>query len=365
MSQLQIIKPLNGIRSLAILLVLIWHYFSCLVGDNVNAVVKTLKILSFCTWSGVDLFFVLSGFLIGRILIYNKRRPNYFKAFYLRRIFRIFPAYYLVISVFILFTAMGVASQFPWLMNEPMPMYSYLLFIQNFWMHAGEFGPNWLGVTWSLAVEEQFYILLPLLIFLIKDKWLPMCFISGIIAAPFFRAYFDHLGPYVLLPARMDALLAGALIAYLYLSNDLFNWFAHSKKLLVVILFLSLATIFFYGYYMNRGGIGDVMFHSLLMLFYSTLLILVLVLNSQNLFLKLLSTPVMNWLAEMSFMIYLTHQIFSGLCHQLLLHQTPKLSNMNDVLVTLLALVLTLTFSRLSYLYFERPILNYSKKFSY
>lgn len=72
------IKPLDGIRSLAIFLFLIWHYFNCQVNSNLLAgKMKYIKHMSAWTWSGVDLFFILSGFLIGRILIYNKESKNY------------------------------------------------------------------------------------------------------------------------------------------------------------------------------------------------------------------------------------------------------------------------------------------------
>ena len=176
MSQLTTIKPLDGIRALAILLVLISHYFNCQIGDDVTGILKSLKWLTFCTWSGVDLFFILSGFLIGRILIVHKRSQNYFKTFYLRRAFRIFPVYYLIILIFVILMVSGFSPSVPWLMKNPFPLYSYLLCIQNFWASTGDFGPNWLGVTWSLAVEEQFYLLLPLLVIIIKDKWLPFFF---------------------------------------------------------------------------------------------------------------------------------------------------------------------------------------------
>ena len=90
----QRIPELDGVRGIAILLVVIWHYWIALVINDplsglYGAVVKSL----YLTWSGVDLFFVLSGFLIGGILLDNREAPGYFKAFYARRVCRIFPLY--------------------------------------------------------------------------------------------------------------------------------------------------------------------------------------------------------------------------------------------------------------------------------
>src|SRR3954470_12177192 len=94
------IAVLDGIRGTAILLVLVWHYVACQVqttpGSRAAYAVEMLSM----TWVGVDLFFVLSGFLIGGILLDNRGAENYFSAFYLRRILRIFPLYWVVFRAF-------------------------------------------------------------------------------------------------------------------------------------------------------------------------------------------------------------------------------------------------------------------------
>ncbi len=359
--ELNNIKPLDGVRTIAIGLVLFWHYVYCEVGGDLG-----FKYLTFWTWSGVDLFFVLSGFLIGRILINNKGSKNFFKTFYTKRVLRIFPAYYLVLLGFAILLLSKHAGHFPWLAADPFPFYSYALYIQNFWMVYTNTGPNWLGVTWSLAIEEQFYLVLPLLIFLVKHNNLPRLLIIGIIAAPIFRAIIPSLGPYVLLPARMDSLLIGVLIAYYHLKGSLDKAFRDKRTGLLLVMLTCFVSLFVAAAGKPMAGIGGVYIHTLLTLLYGTFLIFVLTGNPNSSFIKGLSTPFMSFIARISYMIYLSHQVISGLFHELILHRhTPGMNNINGFLVTILSLVTTIVFSYLSYRFFEKPILTLGKKYAY
>ena len=94
------IKELDGLRGVAILLVVSFHYINNQLINTPGIVAKSLFTLTSFGWVGVDLFFILSGFLIGSILIKEKGKPNYFSTFYIRRIVRIIPNYYLLLGVF-------------------------------------------------------------------------------------------------------------------------------------------------------------------------------------------------------------------------------------------------------------------------
>lgn len=95
------LPALDGLRGLAILLVLLFHTFARPEVQHANWIIKSFNQVSLFGWTGVDLFFVLSGFLITRILLDAKTSTNFFKVFYMRRILRIFPLYYLsLIGVF-------------------------------------------------------------------------------------------------------------------------------------------------------------------------------------------------------------------------------------------------------------------------
>lgn len=363
--KLEHIKPLDGVRALAIFLVLLWHYFTCQIKENLffgSAVY--LKSATFWTWSGVDLFFVLSGFLIGRILIHHKASKNYFKTFYFRRIFRIFPPYYFILLIFLIILLSGLSGKIPWLTNNPHPFYSYLFYLQNFWMAVSGYGPHWLAVTWSLAIEEQFYLILPLIIYVVNLKSLSKFLILGIVLAPVFRAFIPGIAAYVLLPARMDSLLLGVLIAYYHLNGDLVKTFKEKQKTLLFFLIILFILIFICRI-TGKAGIGGIFIHSILALFYGTLIVLTLVMNNNSLFKVILSNTFMSFFAKISYMIYLTHQIFSGLFHQLILNQAPQINNYKDIMVTLSALSATILFSSISYYYFEKPIINLGQKYKF
>ncbi len=155
----------------------------------------------------MDLFFVLSGYLLGGILIdVRGTTGNYYKTFYARRAVRILPLY----AIFLVAAAILDGVDFKTLL-------SCLSFTQNgVWSVGGHWGPGGLGVSWSLAVEEQFYLFLPLLVRVVSPADLPKVAITCIIAAPWLRLLSviwlgNSFGAYMLLPCRMDALFAGVL----------------------------------------------------------------------------------------------------------------------------------------------------------
>jgi peptidoglycan/LPS O-acetylase OafA/YrhL len=131
------IAELDGLRGIAILSVVLMHYFYN-PDPNLKGPIHQIQRIFALGWSGVDLFFVLSGFLIGGILMDQRRSPSYFKTFYLRRAFRILPVYYLWICLFIAFVLVGGpllrahthSGQLPALNFD---IYQHFLFLQNLW----------------------------------------------------------------------------------------------------------------------------------------------------------------------------------------------------------------------------------------
>ena len=214
------VPELDGIRGLAILSVVVWHYVALRFAPPPGSVLALFWPLLALTWSGVDLFFVLSGFLIGGILLEHRESPNYFQTFYARRVCRIIPLYYLLLLGCWIGICAGLAERSPgwkWLFANPMPFWSYVVFAQNsFMMQEGDFGANALAVTWSLAIEEQFYLVFPWLVRYVPRTRLIYVFFGTIAVAPLCRIlfYLYHpiplSGSFFFMPSRLDAFGLGA-----------------------------------------------------------------------------------------------------------------------------------------------------------
>jgi peptidoglycan/LPS O-acetylase OafA/YrhL len=360
------IKELDGLRAIAILLVIIWHY---LLGQTTPDMLPTkVWMLLSWSWSGVDLFFVLSGFLIGRILIYYKTSPNYFKTFYMRRVLRIFPLYYLSLLLFFVCMALGMAKTFPVLFGDSIPYISYPLYIQNWFMVSKGFGPNWLAVTWSLAVEEQFYLLFPFVIYFVNNKHLPKIFIICILLAPLLRGIIGGYGAYVLLPARMDALLVGALIAYYYQNGSIQKYLAPHARTVATSTLLLFGIILVLAYRETAKYTGDMLNHSLYAIFYGMLIITILVSKSKIIG-SGLGNPVLMFIGKVSYSIYLIHQIVLIVLTKLISNKdVPWIDDIykpDSIKVTLISLGVTLILATLSYYAFEKPLQKIGKRYDY
>lgn len=209
------LPALDGLRGVAILLVL-WHNVSA--GEYTGGIIaRLINLVADTGWVGVQLFFVLSGFLITGILLDEKDAPQQLRNFYVRRVLRIFPLYYVALAiVFILLPIMHATPG--WLTLPPgLSQAWYWLYLNN-WS-----SPYWgdapaLGHFWSLAVEEQFYLLWPVcVIFLRRRNVLVICLML-LVGAPLFRLLLTVANPelassaaYRFSPARLDALAVGAL----------------------------------------------------------------------------------------------------------------------------------------------------------
>jgi len=148
------ITPLDGLRGIAVILVLLFHFAWTFPDDT--ALAHVLKRLFWVGWVGVDLFFVLSGYLITRGLVAPSDQPVgvRLKKFWARRVLRIFPLYYIVL---IAGTVVCLAA------SAPVPPLPYWLYFQNYSLAFDPYVLRWTAPYWSLAIEEQFYFLWPLL----------------------------------------------------------------------------------------------------------------------------------------------------------------------------------------------------------
>jgi peptidoglycan/LPS O-acetylase OafA/YrhL len=217
------LPQLDGIRGLAILGVLLCHYSFALPTSTSHTFLSLVEHALSFGWMGVDLFFVLSGFLIGGILIAHRDRPaeHYFKPFYIRRFFRIVPLYAVAIAVYF---STAFFSKFELLLGSgtSISWIWYATFTQNF--EGSFFNDAYVfGHSWSLAVEEQFYLIIPLVIWLIPARFFMRTVAALIACSLTLRTAMVLTMPpaqidksvYTLLPCRMDALLIGVSCAWL------------------------------------------------------------------------------------------------------------------------------------------------------
>ncbi len=200
---------LDGVRGIAIALTLLCNTS---IVPWASLADKLWSTVASAGWVGVQLFFVLSGFLITGILIRTQGRPSYFGDFYTRRALRILPPYILVLSVAMLALHLRGTS-------TPDHPLCYWLFVSNFCIaEAGRWSADHFGVTWSLAVEEHFYLVWPFLVAALNRKQLIVacCIVlAGSLLLRYAMTLYGYSGLtiYVITPTRLDGLAAGSLIA--------------------------------------------------------------------------------------------------------------------------------------------------------
>ena len=171
------IPELQGLRGLAVLGVLFYHCHPRLEGTWVHSA-------SLWGWTGVNLFFVLSGFLITSILLEAQGKPRYFRNFYMRRALRIWPVYVLLLAVCYAQSDWFIGPR-PWEAIKASPWLAYIFFVQNLFHLAL---PPAISPTWSLAIEEQYYFLwAPLVRFLRRPWMLSAVLTAALVASPLLR----------------------------------------------------------------------------------------------------------------------------------------------------------------------------------
>jgi peptidoglycan/LPS O-acetylase OafA/YrhL len=307
---------LDGLRFVAVALVLVDHWL---------AEVNTIPFGPL----GVTLFFVLSGFLITRILLVSKEKnqhtkgglANYLKKFYIRRTLRIFPIYYLTIAVLYILNVPPVRDTLGWC----------LLYATNIYIAVNQ---HWMGVIdhfWSLAVEEQFYIFFPFVIFFIPRRWLVSFLIAMSILSVLLRFYFYYAGyewmvNYVSMPTSLDSFGLGGLMAWMQLSRpELFaRVFRHSIWIWLGMLGWGLVV------YWSKtepeihnvaNDVIDRLVSSILCFF----LIGKAVLGFDGFMKWFLENPVSNYLGKISYGLYVYHNFIYNHYHTQAGHPTMRL----------------------------------------
>jgi len=365
------IPELDGLRGLAIAMVLYVHYIWFGIVAQPPALLAYFNTMTRPFWSAVDLFFLLSGFLIGGNLLDSRDSPKYFSTFYIRRFCRVLPIYFLflaLVGIAYRFVYLPVGVPLDWLFAGRLPWYAYFSFAQNLWMSKWNTpGAVILTITWAFAVEVQFYMVVPALIRFVRRSALPYIFIAGFVLAPVARLFIvfrfraNLYATYALLPCRMDSLFLGLLCAYCLRERGAWNWLVKHRSDLWILFFVLLAGI----PALNTKGLPLTLLwitvgYGWMSVFYATAMILALT-NSGSFLSRALRWPWLTGLGTISYGVYLFHYGIYGLCMWLLRGHASLLENWKDFGVTLLAAVITVALGKLSWRYFEKPIVRWSR----
>lgn len=348
--KLKYYNNLDGMRGIAALMVVIFHFFysDCVKYlDNISLYQNATEFGQ----HGVSLFFVLSGFVITRILINTRQNPNYFSTFYWKRILRILPLYYLYLFVVYFISPLILQTSFTNIKLQ-LPFYFYcqnLTEVLN--IHAS--GP---GHYWSLAVEEHFYLIWPFIIYLIKPKYLLNLIMLTVISIFFLKYYMLNNGLAIefFTFTRIDQLMMGAYIAVLELKG-----FFYKKNSLIQMILIGLSifpiSIFVYIFSANFYFLKQMIKYPLLGLFFFSLLGSIISLNSKSLINKVLSSIIFQYFGRISYGIYIWHILAIGIVGKFFITKIL-------VLDLLIVIILTLLFAHISYYYFEIVFLKLKDK---
>src|SRR5215470_6095293 len=210
------VPALDGVRGVAILLVILHNQTGGYPSLHLQRIFAN-------GWMGVDLFFVLSGFLITGILVDSRQSEDYFKNFYARRCLRIWPLYYSLLFFMFVIVPVLLPSEAHTVFDRSSPWWAYPLFLQNFLIPNPSAATGPLGVTWSLAIEEQYYLVWPWVVRYCSRSQVRNIALTVICLSPALRFYlsFQHIDTYSNVFCRLDGLMMGALLALIVRSDTL------------------------------------------------------------------------------------------------------------------------------------------------
>jgi peptidoglycan/LPS O-acetylase OafA/YrhL len=349
------IAPLDGLRGIAALMVIVFHGWQFGVFDGLPVSSHYFKVAKFGQ-TGVDLFFVLSGFLITRILLDTRGGPGFFRNFYARRMLRIFPLYYffLIIYVFVV----------PFLEGQPAAPFGrywwFFVFLQNIpptFHSITSFVP---GHYWSLAVEEHFYLLWPLLVFATPPRrlvWWSGLIILAALACRWWFLFELKLDVFYCTPCRMDALAWGTLLACLEANGGIFKL---SRVFLVILLILMpVLSVVWIRFSDNGANWLELVKYTFVGAIYWALLGLIISHQATKLVRQLLANAGLRFVGKISFGLY----VYQALSY----HVINRCVSVSKHGLTAFALVvmLTLVVSWASFRFYETPFLKLKRFFEY
>lgn len=311
---------------------------------------------------GVIVFFVLSSYLITRILLFEKNTikskiSHILKRFYINRAIRIFPIYYLAIILLLLINYQGIREHYSW----------FITYLQNFLFYLRPTESyDYVIHFWSLAVEEQFYLLWPLLILSVNSKHIPAICVFLIISAPLFRLQMYNSGvgsSNYLLMGSIDAFAWGGLLAYFqskqkYIFSN--NYFTMVVSVLIFIINLLFFQFYFFDFYFSVS-------------LFSVSIISIINKNQQSGLSLLLNNSFLQFIGTVSYSIYIFHYFIYPLnhwAHILSINWGLKIGTIsivipefnNQIVRFLWYFFITLSIASISWYFIEKQLLKLKTK---
>ena len=307
------IPSLDGLRGLAILLVLLHHFFHPFYGTVFLD--RWLIQLTRAGWTGVDLFFVLSGFLITGILLDAKGKPQYFANFYARRTLRIFPLYFAVLALyFVVFPLLPHPKFGAYVAGSIEDQAWFWTYLTNVRLAIRlDWYPNVVpNVYWSLAIEEQFYLLWPFVVlWLRREALLRACLFlaAGAFALRLAMTLLgaDPITTFVLTPARIDTLAAGGFLACLARGSGGLRAVRSPARGLLAVSGGFLALVFATEGLLSTNDLVRTAGFSALAVFFGSLLVLAVTAPAGSRLGRALTNPALRTLGKYSYALYLLH----------------------------------------------------------
>jgi peptidoglycan/LPS O-acetylase OafA/YrhL len=316
------ILALDGLRGVAILMVVACHFVSNL-RISAEGPAWVLVAIAHAGWTGVDLFFVLSGFLITGILVDARGSSSYFKAFYARRALRILPAYYgFLFAIFVVLPLLNLGAGDNYMLARQHQGW-YWLHLTNLMMAIGEIpgrGPYPNTLFWSLAVEEQFYFIWPAIVALCSTNTLRKVCIAGAIGCIVLRIIgglsgVSGLTLSVIPITRGDTLFVGGFLAIEYRRGGLERYANLAKIAAVAGAAILVALVGVYGQldYMDPG---TAMFGSIGITLLSASALVIAASSGESRFSRWLRSGFLRFFGRYSYAIYIVHTaVLAGLNH--------------------------------------------------
>jgi peptidoglycan/LPS O-acetylase OafA/YrhL len=354
------VPALDGVRGAAILLVLFFHF---------PAPVAWLRPFTLAGWCGVDLFFVLSGYLITGVLLSSTTKTHYFRNFYSRRCLRIFPMYYGFMILVLLILPRFVNPY--WLGLETLNgrIAPYLLYYANYANVILGVAPASIGAFWSLAVEEHFYLFWPMFIKRTPRKrllgWCASIALLALLSRVAITGFkLPWIAAYFLTTSRVDSLVVGAMTAILVQQRP--EWAKRVMKPLGItaLIFLLAIAVWRRGLIYSDWPVRTVGYSLLALLFASLVWYAGAAGGRMS---RFFSNPLLITFGKYSYCLYVIHMMVLTVCERWLgPHLFPALGWNADSPLPIFGASLAASFGMawLSWRFFESPFLSLKSHFS-